>query len=163
MKELHAQGKTIDDIVEVLKRAPIHPRIVPAIKAAHALGYFFILCFFLSFFLDYKTIIWWYRNLEWWSSCCCRCELRVVSDANMFFIETILEHLELREYFSEIDSNPSFVDEEEKLRIFPYHDFTKSSHGCNLCPPNMCKVSYFFFITSLKIPPKPSIGPRDYF
>ncbi|MBA0663729.1 hypothetical protein Goklo_003822, partial [Gossypium klotzschianum] len=111
MKELHAQGKTIDDIVEVLKRAPIHPRIVPAIKAAHALG----------------------------------CELRVVSDANMFFIETILEHLGLREYFSEIDSNPSFVDEEEKLRIFPYHDFTKSSHGCNLCPPNMCKVSFFFF------------------
>lgn len=39
MKELHAQGKTIEDVVEVLKRAPIHPRIVPAIKAAHALGY----------------------------------------------------------------------------------------------------------------------------
>ncbi|XWS18892.1 hypothetical protein CRYUN_Cryun32bG0083900 [Craigia yunnanensis] len=105
MKELHAQGKTIDDIAEVLKRAPIHPRIVPAIKSAHALG----------------------------------CELRIVSDANMFFIETILEHLGLREYFSEINSNPSFVDEEERLRISPYHDFTRSSHGCNLCPPNMCK------------------------
>ena len=41
MKELHAQGKTINDIAEVLKRAPIHPRIVPAIKSAHALGYSF--------------------------------------------------------------------------------------------------------------------------
>lgn len=39
MKELHAQGKTIQDIANALKRIPIHPRIVPAIKAAHALGY----------------------------------------------------------------------------------------------------------------------------
>lgn len=39
MKELHAQGKTIQDIEEVLKRVPIHPRIVPAIKSAHASGY----------------------------------------------------------------------------------------------------------------------------
>lgn len=39
MKELHSQGKTTEDIVEVLKRTPIHPRVVPAIKAAHALGY----------------------------------------------------------------------------------------------------------------------------
>uniref|UniRef100_A0A3Q7IDF2 Uncharacterized protein n=1 Tax=Solanum lycopersicum TaxID=4081 RepID=A0A3Q7IDF2_SOLLC len=38
---------------EVLKRVPIHPRIVSAIKSAHALG------------------------------------LRVISDANVFFIETI--------------------------------------------------------------------------
>ncbi|EXB34844.1 Inorganic pyrophosphatase 2 [Morus notabilis] len=29
MKELHEQGNTIDDIVEVLKRAPILPRVVP--------------------------------------------------------------------------------------------------------------------------------------
>jgi len=39
MKELHTQGKTIQDIEEVLKRVPIHPRIVPAIKSAYALGY----------------------------------------------------------------------------------------------------------------------------
>ncbi|KGN45537.1 inorganic pyrophosphatase 2 [Cucumis sativus] len=105
MTELHAQGKTIDDIVEVLKRAPIHPDVVPAIRAAHALG----------------------------------CDLRIVSDANMFFIETILDHLGIRECFSEINTNPGYVDEEGRLRIFPIHDFQKSSHGCNLCPPNMCK------------------------
>ncbi|GFZ04246.1 pyridoxal phosphate phosphatase-related protein [Actinidia rufa] len=105
MKELHSQGKTIDDIVEVLKRVPIHPRIIPAIKAAHALG----------------------------------CELRIVSDANLFFIETIVKHLGLSDYFSEINTNPSYVDEEGRLRIFPYHDFHSSPHGCNLCPPNMCK------------------------
>lgn len=39
MNEVHEQGITIDDIVEVLKRTPFHPRIVPAIKSAHALGY----------------------------------------------------------------------------------------------------------------------------
>lgn len=104
MNELHSQGKTIEDIVEVLKRIPIHPRIVSAIKSAHASG----------------------------------CELRILSDANMFFIETILKHLGLRDYFSEINTNPGFVDE-GKLRIFPYHDFTQSSHGCSRCPPNMCK------------------------
>ncbi|XP_057976937.1 inorganic pyrophosphatase 2-like [Malania oleifera] len=105
MKELHSQGRTIDDIVEVLKGVPIHPRIVPAIQAAHALG----------------------------------CDLKIVSDANLFFIETILNHLGLRDYFSEINTNPSFVDEEGRLRISPHHDFTSSPHGCSLCPPNMCK------------------------
>ncbi|XP_031257827.1 inorganic pyrophosphatase 2-like [Pistacia vera] len=105
MDELHAQGKTIEDVVEVLKRIPIHPRIVPTIKAARDLG----------------------------------CDLRIVSDANLFFIETILEHLGIRDCFSEINTNPGFVDEEGKLRISPYHDFTISAHGCNLCPPNMCK------------------------
>ncbi|KAG5630597.1 hypothetical protein H5410_002314 [Solanum commersonii] len=31
---------------------------------------------------------------------------------------------------------PGYVDEE---RILPYVDFQKYPHGCNLCPPNMCK------------------------
>ncbi|KAI3455538.1 hypothetical protein Pfo_012201 [Paulownia fortunei] len=105
MKELHAQGKTIEDIKEVLRRAPIHPRIVPAIKTAHALG----------------------------------CDLRIVSDANMFFVETILDHLGIENCFSEINSNPSYADEEGRLRISPYVDFHSSPHGCTLCPPNMCK------------------------
>ncbi|XVF26930.1 hypothetical protein REPUB_Repub14bG0062700 [Reevesia pubescens] len=106
MKELHSQGTKIEDIVAVLKRTPIHPRIIQAIKSAHALG----------------------------------CDLKIVSDANVFFIETILEHHGLKECFSEINTNPSFVDEESRLRIFPHHDFTKSPHGCHHpCPPNMCK------------------------
>ncbi|XP_071901373.1 inorganic pyrophosphatase 2-like [Coffea arabica] len=105
MGELHANGKTIQDIEEVLKRVPIHPRIVPAIKSAHALG----------------------------------CDLRIVSDANLFFIETILNHLGIRGCFSEINTNPGYVDENGRLRILPYHDFHSASHGCDRCPPNMCK------------------------
>lgn len=69
-----------------------------------------------------------------------RCELRIVSDANLFFVETILKHLGLKDYFFEINTNPSFVDR-ERLRIFPHHDFNECSHGCTgLCSPNMCKV-----------------------
>ncbi|KAL0441433.1 UNVERIFIED_CONTAM: Inorganic pyrophosphatase 2 [Sesamum radiatum] len=105
MRELHAQGKTLEDIKEVLRRAPMHPRVVPAIKKAHALG----------------------------------CDLRIVSDANMFFIETILDHLDIKDCFTEINTNPSYVDDQGRLRISPYVDFHTSPHGCNLCPPNMCK------------------------
>lgn len=105
MGELHSQGVTIEEISEVLKHVPIHPRVVPAIKTAHALG----------------------------------CDLRIVSDANIFFIETILKHLEIRDCFSEINTNPSYVDENGRLRISPHYDFHNSSHGCCLCPPNMCK------------------------
>jgi len=39
MMELHSHGKTIKDIEEVLQKIPLHPRVIPAIKAAHALGY----------------------------------------------------------------------------------------------------------------------------
>jgi pyridoxal phosphate phosphatase PHOSPHO2 len=38
MKEIHSHGKTIEDIAEVLRRIPIHPQVISAIKAAHALG-----------------------------------------------------------------------------------------------------------------------------
>ncbi|CAH9052377.1 unnamed protein product [Cuscuta europaea] len=105
MSELHANDKTVQDIEQVLQLVAIHPRVVPAIKAAHALG----------------------------------CDLRIVSDANVFFIETIVEHLGIRECFSEINTNPGYVDEEGRLRIFPFHDFHSSPHDCNRCPPNMCK------------------------
>ncbi|CAA7402864.1 unnamed protein product [Spirodela intermedia] len=105
MVELHAMGKSIEDIADVLRRAPLDPHVAAGIKSAYALG----------------------------------CELKVVSDANLFFIETILEHHGLLSFFSEINTNPSYVDEEGKLRISPYHDFKQSSHGCPLCPPNMCK------------------------
>ncbi|KAL5728832.1 3'(2'),5'-bisphosphate nucleotidase [Ranunculus cassubicifolius] len=102
MKELHSQGRTIQEIADILKTAPMDPKVISAIKSAHALG----------------------------------CDLRVVSDANVFFIETILKHHGLIDYFSEINTNPVFVDE-GRLRIMPYHDFTGCSHAS--CPPNMCK------------------------
>ncbi|PHU18214.1 Inorganic pyrophosphatase 1 [Capsicum chinense] len=103
MKEIHARGKTMQDIGEVLKRALVIPGVVPAIKEAYALG----------------------------------CDLRIVSDANLFFVKTILKHSGIKDWFSEINTNPSYVDDEGKLRIRSYHNF---DHKCdNPCPPNMCK------------------------
>lgn len=66
------------------------------------------------------------------------CDLRLVSDANQFFIETILKQHQLLDYFTEIITNPTQVDDGQ-LRIVPYHDFRLSSHGCTRCPSNMCK------------------------
>ncbi|KAL0371770.1 UNVERIFIED_CONTAM: Inorganic pyrophosphatase 2 [Sesamum calycinum] len=103
IKEVHAQEKTLEDIKEVLRRVPMHPRVVPAIKKAHALG----------------------------------CDLRIVSDANTLFIETILDHLGIKNCFTEINTNPNYIDDQGRLRISPYVDFHTCPHGCNLCPPNM--------------------------
>ncbi|KAM7276411.1 hypothetical protein ACFE04_018277 [Oxalis oulophora] len=105
MEELHSQGKTVHDIKECLKRIPLHPRIIAAIKSAYALT----------------------------------CDLKIVSDANKFYIETILENHGLLECFSEIYTNPVVIEHDGRLRIFPYHKSSLSSHGCNLCPPNLCK------------------------
>ncbi|KAM0969758.1 hypothetical protein ACFX13_018240 [Malus domestica] len=67
------------------------------------------------------------------------CDLRIVSDANQFFIEAILECHGLLGCFSQIVTNPTSVEQDGRLRIFPHCDLGSSSHGCNLCPPNLCK------------------------
>jgi pyridoxal phosphate phosphatase PHOSPHO2 len=82
---------TIQEIENVLHRIPIHHRIIPAIKSAHALG----------------------------------CDLRIVSDANMFYVETILKHLGIIECFTEINTNPGYINQQGRVRILPYHDFNK--------------------------------------
>ncbi|KAJ1285162.1 hypothetical protein BS78_03G258900 [Paspalum vaginatum] len=104
MCELHARGRTLDDVAAALRAAPIDARVPAAVRAAHALG----------------------------------CDLRVLSDANAFFIDTILDHHGLRGCFSEVNTNPSRVDAGgARLRIAPCH----LDHGCSVgtCPPNMCK------------------------
>uniref|UniRef100_J3L1M2 Phosphatase n=2 Tax=Oryza brachyantha TaxID=4533 RepID=J3L1M2_ORYBR len=105
MAELHAQGRSADDIRECLRSAPLDAHVLSAIRTASALG----------------------------------CDLRVVSDANAFFIETVLEHHGVLGCFSEISTNPARVDGDGRLRISPFHDPDSSPHGCSLCPDNMCK------------------------
>ena len=41
-----------------------------------------------------------------------RCELKILSDASLYSIETVLKHHGLMDYFSEIITNPGHVDEE---------------------------------------------------
>lgn len=65
------------------------------------------------------------------------CMLRVISDANVFFIKTVLASHDLEKFFTEVHSNPAHVDAQGVLRIRPYH--SDPPHSCSLCPPNMCK------------------------
>ena len=110
MGELHAAGRTAEDVRACLRAAPLSPHAAAAIRAAHARG----------------------------------CELRVLSDANAFFIDAVLAHHGLAGYFSGTDTNPASVEAAGRLRIRPYHEFAApaAGHGCALpsCPPNMCKV-----------------------
>ncbi|XP_022041450.2 uncharacterized protein LOC110944034 [Helianthus annuus] len=92
-----------------------------------------------------------------------RCDMRILSDANTFYIETVLSHLGIRECFSEINTNPGFVDDKGKLRILPYHGFLRSQHRySSLCPPYVCKASYSTIVginpETAQIPP---VEPKD--
>ncbi|XP_068585402.1 probable phosphatase phospho1 [Cebidichthys violaceus] len=61
-------------------------------------------------------------------------ELAVVSDANMYFIETWLERAGVRHLFAKIFTNPAGFDATGRLVLLPFH-----SHSCPCCPDNMCK------------------------
>ncbi|XP_028287120.1 probable phosphatase phospho1 [Parambassis ranga] len=61
-------------------------------------------------------------------------ELVVVSDANMYFIETWLKHARVHHLFRKIFTNPASFDASGRLVLLPFH-----SHLCSCCPDNMCK------------------------
>ncbi|XP_030611487.1 probable phosphatase phospho1 isoform X2 [Archocentrus centrarchus] len=61
-------------------------------------------------------------------------ELVVVSDANMYFIETWLKHAGVFHLFRKIFTNPASFNATGKLVLLPFH-----SHSCSRCPDNMCK------------------------
>ncbi|XP_077482723.1 putative phosphatase phospho1 isoform X1 [Stigmatopora argus] len=62
-------------------------------------------------------------------------ELVVISDANMFFIDTWLKRAGVRQLFRKIFTNPaSFDDGDDRLVLLPFH-----AHSCPRCPDNMCK------------------------
>ncbi|XP_072927822.1 phosphoethanolamine/phosphocholine phosphatase-like [Hemitrygon akajei] len=61
-------------------------------------------------------------------------ECIIISDANMFFINSILQANGLSTIFQKIYTNPSCFDNNNTFTISPYH-----SHMCEQCPINMCK------------------------
>ncbi|KAM9837343.1 putative phosphatase phospho1 [Aulostomus maculatus] len=61
-------------------------------------------------------------------------ELVVVSDANMYFIETWLQRAGVRQLFRKVFTNPASFDASGRLVLLPFH-----SHSCSCCPDNMCK------------------------
>ncbi|XP_015217520.1 probable phosphatase phospho1 isoform X2 [Lepisosteus oculatus] len=61
-------------------------------------------------------------------------EMVLVSDANVYFIETWLRAAGAHQLFRLIISNPASFDARGHLVLQPYH-----SHSCPRCPANMCK------------------------
>ncbi|OQV20206.1 putative Pyridoxal phosphate phosphatase PHOSPHO2 [Hypsibius exemplaris] len=59
----------------------------------------------------------------------------ILSDANMCFIQWILEKFRLSDCFLRVFSNPAEVDEKGHLLVGRYHEQT----DCQLSPKNMCK------------------------
>uniref|UniRef100_A0A8C5WHB3 Phosphoethanolamine/phosphocholine phosphatase n=1 Tax=Leptobrachium leishanense TaxID=445787 RepID=A0A8C5WHB3_9ANUR len=63
-----------------------------------------------------------------------RFEIILVSDANMFGIESTLKSNGYHSLFRRVISNPTNVGKSGHLNLGPYH-----THSCTQCPANMCK------------------------
>ncbi|XP_053550513.1 phosphoethanolamine/phosphocholine phosphatase [Bombina bombina] len=63
-----------------------------------------------------------------------RFEIILISDANMFGIESSLKSNGYQSLFRRVISNPTTVEKNGYLTLGPYH-----SHTCLQCPANMCK------------------------
>ncbi|KAM9780351.1 putative phosphatase phospho1 [Neosynchiropus ocellatus] len=61
-------------------------------------------------------------------------EVVLVSDSNMFFIESWLRRAGARQLFHRIFTNPATFNKDGRLMLRPFH-----SHDCPRCPVNMCK------------------------
>lgn len=68
-------------------------------------------------------------------------DLKIVSDANTTYIQSMLEHHALASHVSEVFTNPGFFEgvSSSRLRVQPYHALHLAPHGCPNCPANMCK------------------------
>ncbi|KAF9429220.1 hypothetical protein BGZ76_001644 [Entomortierella beljakovae] len=67
-------------------------------------------------------------------------ELCIISDANTFYIDTILKAHGLDSLFTTVITNPAHFDNQGRLHVSRYHGINKEPHGCSLlCHPNLCK------------------------
>lgn len=69
--------------------------------------------------------------------------LTIISDANQYYIETILKYYEIYNLFTKITTNYSYIIQDnnhERLQILPYQP-DDQPHNCPNCPLNLCKGS----------------------
>ncbi|KAG0242745.1 phosphatase phospho-type [Mortierella sp. GBAus27b] len=67
-------------------------------------------------------------------------ELYILSDANTFYIDTILKAFEIDQLFTKVITNPAHFDNQGRLRVVRFHGLDKEPHGCPLpCHANLCK------------------------
>ncbi|RLN74445.1 hypothetical protein BBJ28_00010927 [Nothophytophthora sp. Chile5] len=79
-------------------------------------------------------------------------EVKIISDSNSVYIQSMLERQGLMQHVSEVFTNPAeyeeSVDGHSRLRIRPYHAEHLERLGCAWCPVNMCKGSVIDAIRS---------------
>lgn len=63
------------------------------------------------------------------------CEIIILSDANSFFIDYVLEYNKLSKVISKVFTNPAEFSEEGCLQIKKFQE----SNDCSRCPDNLCK------------------------
>ncbi|RLN57513.1 hypothetical protein BBJ29_004074 [Phytophthora kernoviae] len=72
-------------------------------------------------------------------------DVKIISDGNTFYIESVLEHRGLKQHVTQIFANPAKCEVNEgggtRLRIHPFHPDHLEPLGCTWCPVNMCKGS----------------------
>ncbi|KAF9298598.1 hypothetical protein BGZ88_005815 [Linnemannia elongata] len=67
-------------------------------------------------------------------------ELCILSDANTFYIDSILKAHGLEGVFTKILTNPAQFDSQGRLHVARFHGLDKDPHNCPLpCQPNLCK------------------------
>ena len=64
-------------------------------------------------------------------------QVRILSDANSWFINTILKANSIDEHVRQVVTNPAWEDG-GRLRVAPYH--TDPHPATSTSPPNLCKV-----------------------
>ncbi|KAF9343523.1 hypothetical protein BGX34_006654, partial [Mortierella sp. NVP85] len=67
-------------------------------------------------------------------------ELCILSDANTFYIDTILKAFGIDHLFSKIITNPAHFDDQGRLRVARFHGLDQEPHRCPMpCHANLCK------------------------
>ncbi|KAF8935759.1 phosphatase phospho-type [Dissophora ornata] len=67
-------------------------------------------------------------------------ELCILSDANTFYIDTILKAHRIDHLFSKIITNPAHFNPEHRLHVARFHGLDQAPHNCPLsCHANLCK------------------------
>ncbi|TMW65807.1 hypothetical protein Poli38472_003572 [Pythium oligandrum] len=66
--------------------------------------------------------------------------VKIISDANTVYIQSMLDHHQLNSHITEVYTNPSAFDTDKPRLLYQsYHPEHEKPHGCEHCPTNMCK------------------------
>jgi pyridoxal phosphate phosphatase PHOSPHO2 len=66
--------------------------------------------------------------------------IAILSDANTFYIDTILKHHGVLHLIQKVVTNKGYFDENNRLRVGRFHDRSLPPHSCAIgCPANLCK------------------------